>query len=68
MSLGGRALREGEDRPRLGHAAPADVLEHDPRLARREPDLLGLRAHDLLLCLDGRHYRAFWTFACRSPA
>ena len=46
--LGGRALREGEDRPRLGHAAPADVREHDPRLARREADPLGLRAHDLL--------------------
>ena len=46
--LGGRALREREDRPRLGHAAPADVREHDPRLARREADPLGLRAHDLL--------------------
>ena len=53
--LGGRALREGEDRPRLGHAAPADVREHDPRLARREADPLRLRAHDLLGCLRRSH-------------
>ena len=42
-----RARREGEDRPRLGHRAAADVVEHDPRLARGRAHPLGLRANAL---------------------
>src|SRR5262249_12807150 len=40
----GSTRREGEDRPRFGDAAAANVLEHDPRLASRRAHPLRLRA------------------------
>ena len=36
----GRALGEREDRPRLGDAAAADLVDDEPRLARRDVDVL----------------------------
>src|SRR5712691_8464212 len=62
----GGTLGEGEDRPRLGYRAAADVLRDEPRLARRDAHPLRLGAHFLLLrSRDGRHY--FFTSAFRSP-
>jgi hypothetical protein len=43
------ALSEGEHRPRLGHAAPADVLHDEPRFAGRHAHPLRLGAYFLLL-------------------
>ena len=37
--------RERQDGARLGHAAPADVVEHDPRLAGGEAHVLRLGAN-----------------------
>jgi hypothetical protein len=50
---GGGARREGEDGPRLGHGAAADVLRDEPCLAGGRPHPLRLGAH--LACLRGRH-------------
>src|SRR5262249_9757980 len=41
---GGGAVHEGEDRARLGHAAPADVVRDEPGLAGRDPHVLRGRA------------------------
>src|SRR4051812_40290428 len=67
------ALGERQDRPRLRDAAPADVVRHEPRLARRHPDELGRRLHGpelgsvALDCWNGRHQR-FFTCVFWSPA
>src|ERR1700760_3709913 len=41
-----RAWRESQDSSRLLHGLPADVVAHQPRLTRRRPHILGLRAHN----------------------
>ena len=58
---------EGENRPRLGNRATANVVEHEPRLAGRRPHPLRLGAHALtIVCCNGAHVR-FFTWAWRSP-
>src|SRR5207302_2034608 len=63
---GGGPLGEREDRARLGHAAPADVIRDQPSLPRRDADELGDGLHGLR-AVD-RHYRfftcVFWSPAC----
>src|SRR5205085_1471270 len=61
----GRARREGEHGTRLGHAAPADVLRHDARLARRHAHPLGLGAHRLPF--PNRCHQVRLTSVLRSP-
>ena len=63
---GRRALGERKDGARLGHAAPADVVRHEPRLARRDADELRSRLNRAL-CVDSSHQR-FFTWVFWSPA
>src|SRR4029450_4572597 len=55
----GGTRREGEDRPRLGDAAPTDVVEHETRLARGRTHPFRLRADAHPIVLDGSHQRLF---------
>ena len=68
MSVAAARVREGEDRPRLGHAAPADVVEHEPRLARGRAHPLRLRANAHAVVLCGGSHQRFFTWVERSPA
>ena len=58
MSVAARA-GERENRPRLGHAAPANVVEHEPRLAGRRANPLRLRANAHPIVLRYGHQRFF---------
>src|SRR6185503_10128748 len=69
LDVGRRGARsEGEDRPRLRHAAPADVVEHDTRLPRGRANPLGLRANAHAIVLHDSCHQRFFTCVERSPA
>src|SRR6476646_8421490 len=62
------ALGERENRPGLGHAAAANQVRDEARLARRDSDVLRECAHGgRRLCLDRCHYR-FCTCVFWAPA
>src|SRR5579871_6020020 len=57
----GGALRELQDRPRLGNGAPPDVVGDEPGLPRRH-------AHELGSCLNRVAHQRFFTCVFWSPA
>ena len=64
----GRTVGERENRARLGHAAPANIVGHQARLARRDADELRDSLHRLRPFTDGSSHQRFFTCVFWSPA